>query len=160
MQLRPSLCLVLFLALMAGMSAPAQAGSKILGLFWWPGHWENLTWHPYLDQSRMPQNSQWDEDKWEPADWAAQRPGGELQLINGFYTAKILSHQYVYDHVPVLEVGPGFYDLSGYDKRRILRVVDDYYKITSAHENGMFTLTDYRTHDPIGLYTANGLQLQ
>ena len=149
-----------FIALMTGFAAAGHAAPKPCYWAWWPSHWQNLTFKPYLDNPTQDQNSQWDNRKWTPADWAAQRPGGEKQLIAGFFTAQIFSRQYVDNHLPVLEVGPAFYDLSGYDKRRVLRILDDAYHITSNHPNAMFTLTDWRTHKPIGLYTAYGLQLQ
>ena len=160
MQLRKSLCFALFLALMSAVPATAKAEPKPWPFSWWPSHWENLTFKPYLEHPTQPQNSQWDEKTWEPADWAAQRKGGSDQVIQGFYNSGILNDQYVENDVPVLEVGPGFYRLSGYDKRRVMRVVDDYYKITSNHGNAIFTVADWRSHEPIGLYTANGLQLQ
>lgn len=159
MQLRPVFAFTLLFAMMAGISV-AKAEPKPLGLFWWPSHWETLTFKPYLEKPTQPQNTQWDEKTWVPADWTAQRAGGADELIQGFYTAGILNRQYVDNSVPVLEVGPNFYALSGYDKRRIARVVDDRYQITSARQNGMFTLSDWRTKKPIGLYSANGLQLQ
>lgn len=160
MNVRKALCLTLFAAAMAGSSGTARAEPKFLGLFWWPSHWERTTYKPYLESAERPQNAQWDSKAWEPADWAAQRRGGSAQLIEGFYKAGILSRQYVDDDLPVLEVGQNFYSLSGNDKRKVIATVDDYYKITSGHENGMFTLTDWRTRRPIGIYTANGLQLQ
>ena len=159
MQLRPLLAFALFMAVTAGASQ-AQASPKFLGLFWGPWHWEHTTFKPYLEKPVYPQNSQWDDKTWEPADWGAQRADGEAEVIKGFFDVGIFKRQYVDNEVPVLEVGPRFYDLSGYDKRRVLRILDDQYKITAAHENGMFTLTDWRTRKPIGLYTVNGLQLQ
>ncbi len=122
--------------------------------------WEQTTFKPYLEKPvfrRIPNGT---VKPGSPADWSAQRKDGEAEVIQGFFNVGIFKRQYTDDDVPVLEVGPRFYDLSGYDKRRVLRVLDDQYKITSAHENGMFTLTDGRTGKPIGLYTANGLQLQ
>ncbi|MDB5491237.1 MAG: hypothetical protein JWO78_1086 [Micavibrio sp.] len=159
MTLRPLIVSALFCAVLASAS-PAKAEPKFLGLEWWPSHWEQTTFKPYLDQPVYPQNSQWEDKTWQPADWNAQRKGGAAELIQGFYTTGIFKRQYTDDNVPVLEVGPRFYDLSGYDKRRVLRILDEEYKITSGHENGMFTLADGRTGKPIGLYTAYGLQLQ
>ena len=160
MTVRKSVCFALLLAFAGGIAGPAKAEPKAGYWAWWPEHWQDLTFKPYLEPPVGPQNSQWEEKKWEPADWSAQRAGGGKQVIRDFYRAEILSNQYVKDHVPVLEVGPNFYNLSGYDKRRVMRLIDDAYKITGDHENAMFTVTDWRTKKQIGLYTANGLQLQ
>lgn len=160
MPLRRTICLALFLALAGGVPGAAKADPKPWYWSWWPSHWNNLTWQPYLEDAKNPQVNQWDDKDWEPADWAAQRQGGSLEVIKGFYSADILRRQYVKDRVPVLEVGPNFYHLSGYDKRRVVQMVDDHYQITANHLNAMFTLTDWRTRKPIGIYTAHGLQLQ
>lgn len=160
MDLRKAASTLLFTILVAGISGTAKAEPKPWYWSWWPSHWENQDFKPYLEDSKPVQNLQWDDKKWEPADWAAQSPNGNADVIEGFYKAHILHKQYVRDHIAVLEVGPSFYQLSGYDKRRVMRVVDDVYQITTSHENGMFTLADWKTHKPIGLYTARGLQLQ
>lgn len=143
-----------------GFTAPAYAGPKFLGLFWWPSHWRELDGQPYLEGAKHPHNSQWDHKTWQPADWAVQYAGGAGEVIQGFYKTNILRDQYVDDDIPVLVVGPNFYHLSGYDKRRVVAMVDDFYKITTSKENGMFMLEDWRSEKPIGLYTAHGLQLQ
>lgn len=145
-------------ALLAPMSAKAEP--KMTYWSWWPEHWENLDWQPYLEDSKQAHNSQWDQKKWEPADWAAQKPGGSAEIIRGFYNAEILSGQYIDDEMPVLEVGPNFYHLSGYDKRRVAETVDDYYQITASKLNGMYMIYDWRSKKPIGSYTAHGLQIQ
>lgn len=160
MSLRPFLSFAVFMALLGAAPGAAHADAKPWIWSWWPSHWDNLTFEPYLEGAKHPHNTQWDDKKWEPADWAAQKPKGSLQVIQGFYTANILKGQDVEDDVPVLIVGPNFYHLSGYDKRRVVAMVDDYYKITSRKLNGMFTITDWRSDKPIGVYTANGLQLQ
>lgn len=157
MKFRFSALLALILILGA---LPAQAEPKPWYFSWWPSHWENLTFEPYLEGPKHPHNTQWDRQKWEPADWAAQREGGSAEVIQGFYRARILSRQFIDDEMPVLEVGPNFYHLSGYDKRRVTKLVDDHYQITANHLNAMYIIHDWRTHRPIGTYTAHGLQLQ
>jgi hypothetical protein len=160
MTLRLTLAAGIFATLMAVGVSPANAGPKPWYWSWWPSHWYNLDYQPYLEDGKHPHNTQWDDKTWEPADWAAQRPKGADDVIKAFYRADILSRQYMDGEMPVLEVGPNFYNLSGYDKRRIARMVDDHYQITANHENGMFMLYDWRTHEPIGSYTAYGLQIQ
>lgn len=160
MPIRHAVSFALFLALLGGMAGMAKAEPKPWYWSWWPSHWHQGMWEPYLEDAKHPHNTQWDHKVWEPADWAAQRPNGNEQVIKGFYTAQILHSQYMEDDVPVLAVGPNFYHLSGYDKRRVVQTVDDHYQITASRLNGMFTVTDWRTRKPIGLYTAHGLQLQ
>ncbi len=150
---------LLALVVMLGAS-PVSAEPKPWYFSWWPSHWENQRFEPYLEGPKHPHNTQWSHKAWEPADWAAQRPGGAFEVIQGFYRANILRDQYVDDDMPVLEVGPNFYHLSGYDKRRVTRLVDDYYQITSNHLNAMYTIRDWRTGKPIGTYTTHGLSLQ
>ena len=141
-------------------ASPSMAGPKPWYWSWWPSHWLNLDYQPYLEDGKHPHNTQWDDKMWEPADWAAQRPNGGEDVIKGFYRAEILNRQYMDDDMPVLEVGPNFYHLSGYDKRRVTRMIDDYYQITANHENGMFMIYDWRSRQPIGSYTIHGLQIQ
>lgn len=128
---------------------------------WWPSHWADLDFEkPYLDGPKIPHNSQWNKRDWTPSDWTEQRVGGADELIADFYTAGILSDQYQDDEVPVLEVGPTFFRLSGQEQRRVLAVVDDRFQITSAQENGMFYIYHYDTRKPVGIYTAQGVQFQ
>lgn len=157
MKLRFSALLALVIILGA---SPASAEPKPWYFSWWPSHWLNQDFEPHLDHPKHPHNTQWNNKSWEPADWAAQRPGGSLEVIQGFYRANILRKQYVDDDMPVLEVGPNFYHLSGYDKRRVTKLVDDYYQITANHLNAMYMIRDGRTGEPIGNYTAYGLSLQ
>ncbi len=167
MSLHRPACFLLFFALVmaalglcAGVSTVAHAEPKPWIWSWWPSHWDNMTFKPYLEEPKEPHNNQWSHKNWEPADWSAQEENGARDVIQGFYTAGILQDQQIKDDVPVLVVGPNFYHLSGYDKRRVVQMVDDYYQVTASKLNGMFTLTDGRTNRPIGVYSANGLQLQ
>ena len=149
-----------FMAIVLFFALPAQAEPKATYWAWWPEHWQNLDWTPYLEDAKHPHNTQWDHVKWTPADWAAQEPKGASDVIRHFYLADVLRRQYVDDEMPVLEVGPNFYHLSGQDKRRLMRTIDDHYQITASKLNGMFMITDWRTRKPIGSYTVHGLQIQ
>lgn len=115
--------------------------------------------HPYLENSRHVQVSQWAHKDWYAEDWTSQKDG--MSLIKGFYTADILRDQITtgYSDMPVLIVGPNFYRLSGYDKRRVVHIVDVVYGITEAQHNGSFLLTDWNTRRPIGVFDQNGLRL-
>lgn len=154
-------CAIIAALVLVLAADPVRAEPKPWIFGWWPSHWENLNFvEPYLDGPKHPHNTQWDSQGWETADWAAQREGGTLEVIHDYYRAGVLQRQYVDDHMPVLEVGPNFYHLSGQDKRRITRLIDDHFQITTNHLNAMYTLRDGRTGRPIGTYTAYGLHLQ
>ncbi len=127
---------------------------------WWPGHFERLNFEkPYLYEGKLPHNSQWDHDIWQPQDWIVQRQDG-VSLIQSWYVSGIIAKQYVRNDVPVLAVGPAFYHLGGHDKQRVMQTIDNVYQITSRKENGIFQLRDSRSGDYIGLYSSHGLMLQ
>lgn len=115
-------------------------------------------YNPYLENSRHLQIPQWTHESWYAEDWTAQRD--PMTLIRGFYTADILRDQITDKNgLPVLVVGPNFYRLSGYDKRRVAHVVDVTYGVSAESAHGVFTLQDWRTHHPIGVFDENGLRL-
>ncbi len=139
-------------------TSEAYAGPKPWVWSWWGSHWEGLDFVPYQN-GKHPHNTQWEKRGWQPEYWAVQRESG-IEVVRGFYFADIVRGQYVKDEIPVLEVGPGFYNLGGEDQRRVVAMVDDVYGITNAKEFGMFNLVDWETKEPIGAYTRYGLQLQ
>ena len=154
------LALFLVVTMACAMSGQAQANPKPWIWGWWPSHWRNLDFKPYLEDPKQPHNSQWNGANWHPQDWVDQRDSDENKLIRGFYYADILRDQYEDDGVPVLEVGPAFYMLGGQDRRRVAETVDYVYKVTEQRVDGMFMLYDWRTKKAIGSYTRYGLQLQ
>lgn len=139
--------------------ALAKSGPKPWVFGWWPSHWEDQDFEPYLEDATHPQANQWDRDGWQAHHWTGQRDS-DMALIRDFYRADILRAQYIEDDVPVLAVGPGFYMLGGQDKRRVAQTVDTVYGMTLSRENGMFLLHDAMTGKPIGAYTRSGLYLQ
>lgn len=141
------------------LSSAAYAEPKPWVWSWWGSHWENQDFIPYLENGKHPHNTQWNGSGWQPEHWEAQRADA-MTVIRGFYAAGILRDQYADDEVPVLEVGPGFYALGGYDKRRVAEMVDYVYGITAKKPDGMFMLYDWETEEAIGSYTRYGLQLQ
>jgi hypothetical protein len=146
------------LTLCVTVCTTAQAEPKPTYWNWWPSHWDNLDYEPYLENAKHPHNSQWNRDKWLPRHWEEQRADG-LSVIDGFYKADILRNQVEKNDLPILVVGPNFYHLGGQDKRRVTSMIDYVYKITEK-ENGMYTLEDWYTRQPIGVYTRYGLQMQ
>ena len=146
-------------AISFGAANTAQADSKYWYGDWSEKHWENQDYEPYYESAKWPHNSQWDYDDWKSSDWIAQEET-KMQLINGFYNSDILRDQYMDDGMHVLEIGPNFYKLGGFDKRRVTQVVDEIFGITGNEVFGSFMLDDWESKKPIGIYTQQGLQLQ
>ena len=145
------------------LANPAHANPKPSSWFWSEGpiddHWKNLDFIPHLEDAKHPQNSQWDHvTPWKPDDWIAQRESS-MTLVQGFYDSDVLRKQYMNRGVPMLVVGPGFYKLGGYDKRRVAQTLDQVYQITSSAPDATFLIKDW-TGKPVGAYTKYGLQLQ
>ena len=114
--------------------------------------------HPHLETTRHLQIPQWEDKNWYAEDWLSQKSG--MDLVKGFYKADILRDQIAGKaEVPTLIVGPNFYRLSGYDKRRVTTIIDKVYGITAQRPNGSFYLQDWRTKDNIGVYDQDGLRL-
>ena len=154
---RNLLILLVFLA----FTPSAWAESKPWILSWSANHekWENYKhFNPYLENGRDPHPTQWAQKDWYVEDWLSQRRSG-LELVQGFYNVKILKDQEMEDGVPVLVVGPEFYRLSGFDKRRVVQTVDAVYGVTKSDPNQVVILKDWVTRRPIGLFTEYGLQL-
>lgn len=145
---------LVIIALTAGITLPAQA--QIGKYIWGPPNTNPV--RPYLEEGKMPHNSQWSDHGWTPADWVASRGGSTKAVIDGFYSSGIVTDQYTDDDIPVLEVGQRFLDLSDQDKRRVTMFIDDAFKITQ--QNGLFLIYFKKYDTPVGLFTAQGLQLQ
>ena len=150
---------VSFLITAPAMADMVDSDSKVW-LWGWPiAHERNHNFVPYLEEAKTPHNSQWNGDQWEPEHWF-QNSESEMELIRSFYSADIFRNQYTEDEIPVLKVGPNFYNLSGFDRRRVTRVIDEVYNITTDHEHGIFILVDWDSEKQIGTYTRYGLHLQ
>ena len=148
--------------LMLGTAAPALAEPSPWALGWWPGHWEWTSYkkfNPYLEKGTDTQNQQWAAEDWYVQDWLPQNKSN-LALIDGFFKADILRRQTSEDDVPVLIVGPQFYHLGGFDKRRVLTTLDTVYGITESAGHPMIVLKDWHTNREIGLFDKSGLQLE
>ncbi len=146
--------------ILLAVCGPATADPKPWIWGWWPSHFEKLDFEKRLMQdTRTDHNRQWDQIDWQAQDWIAQRKSG-LALVERFYDVGIISNQYMKNDIPVLEVGPSFYNLGGFDKRRVVETVDEVYEITSSKTNGAFHIYDSETHEPIGFYSGTGLQFR
>lgn len=163
MMTRKILILVCFLAVSASLAAPAAAREKSSWFSWPFGHdeWTDAKkFQPYLENSKHPHNTQWADRDWYAEDWIGQRRNG-MTLIKGFYDSDIFRNQEMDDDgVPTLVVGPNFYHLSGYDKRRVVHSLDVVYGVTRSRTNGSIILKDWYTKRTIGQFTQQGLQLQ
>jgi hypothetical protein len=155
--------LLICLAILLGIFAvPAMAEPKPWVLGWWPGHWEwaeYKNFNPYLERGKHTQNQQWSREDWYVQDWVSQHEN-EFKLIDGFFRTDILRKQTEDDDVPVLVVGPHFYRLGGFDKRRVLTTLDAVYGITDRGTNPVIVLKDWHTKREIGLFNKDGLQLE
>ncbi len=150
--------LVLFGSIVA-FSQTAHAEPKPWVWGWWPSHWRNLDFKPYLGNQVLSQRSLWDNDTWTPEDWIKDA-GDSKRIMRDFYAYDIISNQYTDgDNIPVLVVGDTFMRLSGLDRRRVLQFVDHVFQITTAEENGMFYVYHSKLDDdPLGVYNKYGLQ--
>jgi hypothetical protein len=114
--------------------------------------------HPYLEESRHLQIPQWEDKNWYIEDWTSQKSTNDI--LQGFYKADILRDQVIgKNDRSILIVGKNFYRLSGYDKRRVITLVDSVYGVTGTKEEGSFFLQDWKTHDFIGVFDQDGLRL-
>jgi hypothetical protein len=150
------------LFILTSASSDAEAKKYLFKTFWPESHWWGLDYEPYRYNAKNPQETQWShgetKQKFDPAHWINTR-GGISNLVRGFYQNDLIRDQYLDDDLLVLEVGPNFYNLSGYDKRRVLSIIDKEYGVTTRLTYGVFYLRDWKSDDDIGLYTRYGLQL-
>ena len=156
--------LILFVfVVLCGYSTAAQAEKKRTSWWGWSKrHNEYMMlkeYNPNLENSRHVQIPQWEHQDWYAEDWLSQRDG--MDLVQGFYAANILEDQVKdkKDGLTTLVVGPNFYRLSGYDKRRVTHIVDIVYGVTASSETGSFVLKDWNTGMPIGVFDQTGLRL-
>lgn len=150
------------LVILSLSSVAALAGSKPNIFGWGKGHdvWSDAKqFQPYLENAKHPHPSQWADRDWYAEDWISQRQSG-LALVQGFYSSDIIRNQDVDDGVPVLIVGPNFYHLSGYDKRRVVHTVDMVYGVTARQQNAAILLKDWYTKRAIGHFDREGLTIQ
>lgn len=116
-------------------------------------------------QHQHPQ--QWDGQDWDPAAW--NENWTPEKTLNNFYQNKIFMKQYMggskritnrklQAQIPVLDVGPTFFQISDLDRRRALKLLADY---TGVFNNGyeMIELRDWRSKEVVGSYTPKGMFL-
>lgn len=147
-------------------SSTSSPTSKKFGR--WPEehkHYGQMTnFQPYLEDSRHVQVPQWEHEDWYLEDWFTQEKG--MDMVKGFYKADIFRDQFQpknrrgqNEGIKRLVVGPSFYRLSGFDKRRVVAVLDATYGVTQRDKNAAVILEDWHTKRDIGYYTKDGLRL-
>ena len=139
-------------------SVEGQAVERFGKFIWGPPKSDFV--RPYLEEAKLPHNSQWADDEWSPQDWIDARGGSVIAVVNGFYSAGIIKDQYFDDDVPVLEVGQTFIDLSGQEQRRVVAFMDDVFGVTSSSKAGVIEIEFHDDNKSVGLFTKDGLQLQ
>ncbi len=154
--------LLICLVILVGAGGHQASAAQLWTFGWWPGHW---TWtsykkfQPYVENGKESQNQQWGAEDWYVQDWLSQYHD-QFVLIDGFFKSDILREQTEDGDTPVLIVGPNFYRLGGFDKRRVLTTLDTVYGITETGEHPTIILKDWHTKKEIGLFTKNGLQIE
>lgn len=158
---RNALFLLVFLTALGSAAGDADARSRD-HLFGWLDQrsiWdETKKYQPYLENAKHPHPLQWVDRDWYAEDWLSQRDG--MTLVQGFYDAGIFKDQDTDDGTPVLIVGPNFYHLSGYDKRRVVHTLDVVYGVTERNRDAAILLKDWHTKRVIGVFNDQGLALQ
>lgn len=157
---------ILFLVLVLGF-LPSLANAEPKRFGGWSKkqtHYNQMSnFSPYLEESRHVQIPQWEHKDWYLEDWFTQEKG--IDMVKGFYEADIFRDQFqnkkkdTITGVKTLVVGPGFYHLSGFDKRRVVAVLDATYGVTQRDKTASFVLEDWFSKRSIGLYDKNGLKL-
>lgn len=142
----------LFFGAGLAQAGPLQAAGKYI---WGPPSVDPV--RPYLEEGKIPHNSQWADDQWSPQDWIEDR-GSAKAVMDGLYSSGIITDQYTEDGIPVLEVGQRFLELSDQEKRRVASFVDVVFGIT--RQSGLYLIYFHKNDIPVGLFTVEGLQLQ
>lgn len=125
-------------------------------LFDRPEHYEFLSTgsnHDTLHQHP----AQWEGQDWDPSAWNDSQWTPEA-AVTRLFEGGVFRRQYMRRSIPVLELGPRFYQLSDLDRRRSLKLLADY---TGVFEKGagMIELRDWYRQDVIGNYTPQGMHL-
>jgi len=132
-------------------------------------NWDSETMHPEAFYGQ-----DWDKDKWGSG-WTPKR------AVKNFFKSGIFIKQYLKSYkktirlvdkkrrhffaikkkkkyVPVLELGPVFYQLSDQDQRRSLQLVAEQSNILSKTYQ-IIVLVDWKTKEIIGSYSNQGMFL-
>ena len=157
--------LTLFFLVFGAFSTPARAGFWDDFKCWFivcEGGDEEYT-RPELEDGKAPHNTEFADDPWTPQEWINAK-GSATAVVDGFYKAGIVTDQSSEGNwsggAPVIEVGQGFMRLSGRDKRRVIKFMDETFKMTDTSPAHTILIRHKASGDSIGVYTLEGLQLQ
>jgi hypothetical protein len=123
-------------------------------LFAQPDHAEFLPMYSNRDPHPHDGDGQdWDTTQWNEW-WTPEN------AVKRLFGARVFERQYMRGgQMPVVELGPNFYNLSDIDQGRTLKLLADYSHVFKQGY-GMIELEDWLTHEYIGAYTPRGLYLK
>ncbi len=160
--MRFSVFFVFVFAIFTVFSPPARAGIWDKFVCWWvPCGGDTDFTRPYLEDGKTPHNIQSANDDWEPQDWIDETRTAQ-DVMSGLYDAGIITdqgHGWLGREIKI-EVGQGFMRLGARDKRRAIRFTDYVSGYTRAVPDAAIPIYHKASGEQIGLYTAEGLQLQ
>jgi hypothetical protein len=120
-----------------------------------PEHYEFTprvsNWDAQNNHPQQWQGQDWDTSMWNKH-WTPKSAVGKL------FEGRIFARQYMRPKVPVLELGPRFYQLSDLDQRRTLKLLADTTGVFGKGF-GMIELRDWKTRNVVGNYTPQGMYL-
>ncbi len=148
---------IVFLAFPVHYASAELSWGKAGQYIWGPPNHDET--RPHVDEAKIPHNSQWADDGWDPQQWIDDRGSAEA-VINGFYNSGIVTDQYFDEDIPVLEVGQPFMDLSAQEQGRVSAFFDYVYHVTDKSERRSFLVYYHKNNEPLGVFTPSGLQLQ
>lgn len=92
-------------------------------------------------------------------DWVAFSDD-PMALIDTYKQVGIIKDLDVECDIPIVKVGPTFFRLSALDKHYLASAIDQAFLVTKRADAGLFMFRDPKTHQTVGIYTVDGLQLQ
>lgn len=118
-----------------------------------PDHYEFLPQNSNRDpHPAAGAGQEWDPRQWNPK-WTPD------VVIRKLFKARVFERQYMRNgQIPVVELGPVFYELSDLDRRRTLKLVVDHGAIFKRGY-GAVELVDWSTRHVVGSYTPKGMFL-
>lgn len=152
-----------FLPAVSGAEEARTANRTPAGVVFYPG-WlfdrpEHAEFLPYTsNHDPLHQHpAQWEGQDWDPSAWNDSQWRSEV-AVTRLFEGGVFRRQYMRRSIPVLELGPRFYQLSGLDQRRSLKLLAD---TSGIFENGaaMIELRDWYKQNVIGNYTPQGMHL-
>ena len=132
--------------------------SKTLAYFFTPKYADmDRRYHTGLDNAY---NSDWEYPYWTPYDWAQNEQTARV-IIEGFFKNGVIERYYI-DPVTktrVLAVGQTWLDMSGRDKRRVVKFMAFAYGADQRSEAIELVLHRNKECYPMGIYIDGDVQL-